>query len=163
MTTRAFEEFQSFTGRHGGGNEGGEFQLNDIDDPIPEGLPTPATYRMFVMPVGIKKSLKVMSKDDPSQQIGQIHMPDQAIDAELWLNCLGKVCKLGPACFKHPRYAELGLSEKDFPKVGDLILYSARAPLRFQFKGVRILVLNDDHWFANAISQETAGFFKFYV
>lgn len=161
-SSRPFVEMQSFTGGHGNQGQGHEFELNDINDPVPEGLPEPATYRMFVMPVGLKRSLTVKSKET-GQEVGKIFMPDESVDAEIWLNCLGKVAKLGPACFKHGKYAELGLGPDDFPKVGDLILYSSRAPMRFQFRGVRILVLNDDHWFAKGIDPAVAGHFKFYV
>jgi hypothetical protein len=158
MSDNPFADFESFTGPHRGGDDH-DFQLNDLEDPIPTGLPIPATYRMFVMPVGIKTALRVKTDDGDKF----IHMPDQAIDAELWLNCLGKVCALGPACFAHPRYKELGLERKDFPNVGSIILYSARSPLRFTFKGTRILVINDDHWFANVVDPSTAGSFKFYI
>lgn len=145
-----FAEFQGFTSDANDNPE--EFELNDLDRPIPEGLPEPATYRMFVMPVGIKRRTK-----------GGIILPDESIDAQKWLNAIGRVAKLGPACFKHPRYAELGLKREDFPQVGDLILYSAHAPQRFGFGGVRMIVLNDDHWFGKITDEESTSLFKFYI
>jgi co-chaperonin GroES (HSP10) len=148
--TGQYEEFQAWTGDNQDTEE--EFQLNDIERPIPDGLPDPATYRMFLMPVGIKRKTK-----------GGIILPDTSIDAQKWLNAIGRVAKLGPGCFRHQKYKDLGLTEKDFPKVGDLILYSAHAPLRFGFKGVRMIVINDDHWYARVTDEASTGYFKWYV
>lgn len=142
-------EFETFANDVSGGDE--EFKLNDLEASVPEGLAEPATYRMFVMPVGVKRKTK-----------GGILLPDMSIDGQKWLNMLGRIAKLGPGCFKHPRYAELGLTEKDFPKVGDLILYSAHAPQRFRFKGTRFIVLNDDHWFGKVNDEDTTGLYGFY-
>jgi hypothetical protein len=144
-------EFESFT------SDKSTIEFNDLDEPIPKGLPTPATYKMFLMPVGIKRELKVAGTDK------KIYLPDESIDANKWLNAIGRIVALGPACFKHPKYKEMGLEEKDFPKVGDLILYSGRAPQRMQFRGTPILIVHDDHWFGKIEDPETIPYFKFYV
>lgn len=140
------------------GNADEEFELNDLEASIPEGLPIPATYRMFVMPVGIQRSLKVKGTDK------HIFLPDESVDAQTWLHSIGRIAALGPACFKHKKYKEeYGLRSENFPGVGDLILYSAHSPQRFQYRGVRLIVLNDDQWLGKIVDPETTGLFKFYV
>ena len=132
-----------------------DFDLNDIADHAPEGLGEPFGYKIYVMPVKPKKEIRTNSGV-------VIHLPDESVDAQSWLNCIGRIVKMGPCAFKHPRWKELGLTEDQTPKVGDLILYAARSPHRFKFKGANILVINDD-WITGYASEEHAGGYVFYV
>jgi len=132
-----------------------DFGLNDLTDAIPEGIGKPFGYKILVMPVKPKKEIKTSSG-------AVIYLPDESVDAQNWLNCIGRIVAMGPCAFKHPRWKELGLTEEDTPKVGDLIIYASRSPHRFKFKGANILVINDD-WITSFVDVETAGQYVFYV
>lgn len=127
-----------------------DFGMNDISDPMPAGLGDPFGYNIYVMPV------------KPKRKVGSIFLPDESIDAQAWLNAIGRIVKIGPLAFKHPRWKELGLTEGHTPKVGDLILYATRSPHRFKFKGVSILTLHDD-WITGFVSEPEAPSYVFYV
>lgn len=123
-----------------------------LETPIPAGLPEPFGWRMFVMPVQIKKVSK-----------GGIILASQSIDAQLWLHAIGRIVALGPACFRSRRYTDMGMTRDMFPNVGDLIIYSAKTPTRFNYKGVNLIVLNDDQFLARNPDPETLDDYNFYA
>jgi hypothetical protein len=132
-----------------------DFEINGATDPVPDGLGNPGLYRIYVMPIRQKNEIKTASGV-------VIHLPDESVDAQNWLNSIGRIAAMGPCAFKHPRFKELGLTEEDTPKVGDLILYASRSPFRFKFKGASILVIHDD-WYVGKVEEDQAAYFKFYV
>lgn len=99
---------------------------DSIADPSP--LPRPLGWRIVVRPVSIKKITK-----------GGIHLPDNVVSDMQSLTTVGRVLAIGPLTFSSP---EMG----GFPwyKVGDHITYAKYAGTKFLYKGVRLLILNDD-------------------
>ena len=84
-----------------------DYHFTPLDTPIPEKLPEPWGWRMFVMPVQIKKISK-----------GGIIFASQSVDAQMWLHAIGRVVALGPLCFRHQRYTAMGMTDEMKPKVG---------------------------------------------
>lgn len=129
--------------------------MSDLSDPIPEGVPSPALYRMLVMPIDPNKSLTLPGGH-------KLLLPTQTQDAETWNNMICRVVKLGPLCFKHRRYADMGMTEPPIAE-GDLIMITARVPFRFEFKGKTLFVVSDDQYFATIEDEESVknGSFRF--
>ncbi|MBX3504420.1 MAG: hypothetical protein KF895_03000 [Parvibaculum sp.] len=128
---------------------GGDGHINFEDTPIPDGMPVPFGWRIFVMPV----KPRAVSQ-------GGILLPEQVMDAQSIMTFVGRICAIGPAAFKHKKYADLGMTEADFPKVGDLVMYNRSTPNQWEFKGVKLVTINDDHILGRA---ETARGFKIYI
>jgi co-chaperonin GroES (HSP10) len=113
----------------------GNHEIYDLDTPVPQGVPTPHRYLVLVMPVMVKS------------KIGSIFLPDQAVDDQLWINGLGKVCAVGPGVYKGRRFEEIGLTPEDAPKIGDVVVYNAKSPNRIMVDGRKLLFVNDDALF----------------
>lgn len=107
----------------------------DADCPIPEGLPDPGLWRLILMPI----RQRLRSK-------GDIIYPDETIDTQNWTHCLWKVCKVGPFVYRGPAYNGFSQEELDAhrPKVGELHLVDPKAPRRFDYRGILMIVVNDD-------------------
>jgi len=110
----------------------GNHEIYDLDTPVPQGVPTPHRYLVLVMPVMVRS------------KIGSVWLPDQAIDDQLWINGLGKVCAVGPGVYKGRRFADIGLTPEDAPKIGDVVIYNAKSPNRLTVDGRTLLFVNDD-------------------
>lgn len=121
--------------------------LAKASTPIPEGLPEPALYRMHVMPVQARTETK-----------GGIMLPDETIDVQKWVHALGRVVGLGPLAFTSPTLLEMGLKPEMCPKIGDYILFSPRGPWRFTYRGVTILSMNDDQFYARVDPDRLDGY-----
>jgi co-chaperonin GroES (HSP10) len=119
--------------------------LNDEDVTIPEGIPSPQLWRMLVAPIKPRRESK-----------GGIVLPDEALDAEATLTYIGKVVKCGPLVGKKPEWPEGGYDIKP----GDWVVFGRHAGQRFEFKGVKLLLIDDDAIMAKADSPEG---FRIYV
>lgn len=104
-------------------------RLNDEDFVIPEGIPRPQLWRMLVAPVQPKK-----------KSAGGIIIVDETQDAEEVLAFIGKVLAVGPLVGKKPEWPE-GCYDV---KVGDWVVFGRHAGQRFKFKGVNLLMIDDD-------------------
>lgn len=111
---------------------GATMHIYDMATPVPRGVPAPHRFLMALMPVDIKA------------KIGSIFIPDGAIEAQMWINGLGKVCALGPGVYKGRRYEEMGLSPEDAPKIGDIVIYNAKSPNRITVDGRTLIYVADD-------------------
>lgn len=101
---------------------------------LPEGffgasLPKPLYWRMLVMPVRPKK---VSS--------GGIVLPVSTQEAQQYLNYMGKVIAIGSSAGKDKRLE----GENAFPKVGEYVIYGRYAGQVLTYKGVRLVIINDD-------------------
>ncbi len=107
----------------------------EVDCPIPEGLPDPGLWRLILMPVRQRRASK-----------GNIIFADETLDTQNWTHALWKVCKVGPFVYKGPAWQ--GFTEEELeanrPKVGELYLVDPKAPRRFDFKKQLFIVVNDD-------------------
>ena len=113
----------------------GADRVQDINAPIPEGLPQPQQWRVLLMPVGHRK-----------RSTGGLIVPLETMDVQEWTHQLYKVCAVGPFVYRGPAWHGFTAEELEAqrPKVGDLYLVDAKSPRRFKFKGVLYIVVNDD-------------------
>lgn len=116
---------------------------------IPDDMPEPAFWRVFIMPL-----------QPPEKTKGGILLPTQAQESHSWLNYLGRIAAVGRGAFKHPKFSQLGITEDFVPKVGELVMYSAKVNFRFERYGVKFVCVNDDQIIGRC--QNLEGF-KVYV
>lgn len=114
-------------------------RLNDEDFTIPEGIPQPQLWRMLVAPVQPKK-----------KSAGGIIIVDETQDAEEALAFIGKVVAVGPLVGKKPEWPEGGYDIM----VGDWVVFGRYAGQRFEYRGVKLLLLDDDNVMAKCDGPE---------
>lgn len=105
--------------------------------PDPTTLIRPFAWKLLIMPMRPKP---VSS--------GGIIMPQIRLDTDQYLNYVGRVAAIGPLAFKHTRWAAMGLKPEDTPQIGDWVLYSLYQYQRIDFKGQKLILLNDDSFLA---------------
>ena len=98
----------------------------DLNDPDP--LPVPLGWRIIVRPIAVKEVTK-----------GGILLPDAFKDDVQSLTTVGRVLAIGPLCFEGTDMG--GIRWYD---VGAYITFPKYAGVKFLYKGIRLLVLNDD-------------------
>jgi co-chaperonin GroES (HSP10) len=103
----------------------------------PAKIPVPERFQLAVKQVGLRK-----------QSAGGILLPDQVVDNQKWLQGVGVVVAKGPAVYRGKKFEDMGLHPNDAPKVGDLVMFEARAPRRAEVDGETILYIPDDAAFA---------------
>lgn len=131
---------------------------NDEDAKIPEGLPNPFMWRILVMPVQPRKVTKSGIILAPSTQ-----------DAEGHLQFVGKVAAVGPLAFRSWKLCSgledylrvlMGKTIAAAPKVGDWVVHGRYTGQRCEFRGARLIMMNDDEVLAKCESPQD---FKVYV
>jgi co-chaperonin GroES (HSP10) len=103
---------------------------NDEDVSIPDDLPEPFLWRLLVMPV----RPKTMSK-------GGIMLAQSAQEAQQYLTFVGKILKVGDLAYKSDKMA----GQTWFPQVGEWVGFGKHAGFPIEYKGLRLVLLNDDH------------------
>lgn len=104
--------------------------VNEQSVEIPyDELPQPMYWRMLVMPVRPQEKSK-----------GGIVIASAAQDAQEHLNYIGKVVAVGGCCGKHKKFE----GEEKVVGVGDWVLYSRYAGQKVEYKGLKMLFINDD-------------------
>jgi hypothetical protein len=114
--------------------------LSDFNSPIPEGLPTAPLWRLFAIPVRLRRVSK-----------GGILLADDSVDAMEWHHQV----------YKGSVYKNFDISEDEVPKVGDLWLIDPKQPRRFKFKDHTVIVVNDDQLIAR-VNPESVEYLSFY-
>lgn len=100
---------------------------------IPKNVGRPFGYRVVVMPVRpVEKT------------VGGIIIPPSAKEADEYLNYVGAIVAIGPGAFQQPKWKVLGMSGDDFPKVGDYVVFAPHSPMKINFEGNKMIVINDD-------------------
>lgn len=115
--------------------------FNSPNTEIPKrGLMKPWGYKVLVMPVRA-----------PTISKGGIFIPITVQEAQGYLNYFGRVAALGRGAFKAKRFADLGMTAKDHPQVGDWVFYPVYQYLRLkmgrtakQGGDIRFVMMNDD-------------------
>lgn len=107
------------------------------DERVP--LPNPAT---LVTPFGWK--ILVMPMRPATISKGGILIPQVRQDTDQYLNYVGRVVALGPLAYKATRWASMGLKLEHTPQIGDWVLYPIYQYARIDFKGRKLILLNDD-------------------
>ena len=124
----------------------------DIDLDAIRAAIKPLLWRVLICPVQPRKLSK-----------GGIALPESAQDAETHLNYIGRVVAIGPLAgrsekFLNPDWREWRDSENKEPragavvvpqylwsvKEGDIVVYGRYSGQRMEWRGVRLLVVNDD-------------------
>lgn len=115
---------------------------NPLDDPwlgegiesMLEAVPSPERFYLAVTQVSIKK-----------KTAGGILLPDQVVADQEWTSGAALVVKVGPSCFKGRRFEDIGLSEADVFKPGDVVHFNAGgSPRRLHVDGRLFLFITDD-------------------
>lgn len=102
------------------------------------------TWRVLILP----QQPKVRSK-------GGIELPDSVQDSEQHLQYIGMVLAIGPLAGKNerflpPSFRDINLAQtRDLPfawpyKVGDWVTYGRYAGMKQEYRGTKLLVVNDD-------------------
>lgn len=121
---------------------------NDEDAEIPQGLVKPMLWRILVMPIQPKK-----------QSTGGIVLVESARDAEAHLQFVGRLAAFGPVAFRSEKFAagpddlkRIAAGERvaDAPNIGDWVIYPRYAGQRCEYKGTRLVLMNDDDLLARA-------------
>ena len=86
----------------------------------------------------------VMPMMPPEKTAGGIILSDESLEYSEYMNKVGILVAVGPSCYKHPKYKNLGVKEADFPKRGDWVMFSQHAPMRLEQNGVKLVMLDDD-------------------
>lgn len=105
---------------------------------MPEGLPAPLLWRVLVMPVQPKQVSK-----------GGIILAQESQKAEGHLQIVGKVVAMGPVAGKSEQFKVDGIPQFDV-KVGDWVIFGRYTGQRCEFKGVKLILMNDDQLIAKA-------------
>lgn len=105
-----------------------------------EGLPRPVYWRVLVMPRTAEEKSK-----------GGIIVAKEAQTAQEYQTYVGRILAAGGEAFKSERFA----NEQRLPEVGDWVVYGRYAGQRLEYRGVRLIVVNDDEILAVAADPET--------
>ena len=107
---------------------------NEEGTPLPEAdkVVIPWGWHIIVMPV------------EPPSKIGSIIIPGMVLDKEQYLAYVGQIVSLGPLAYKHEKYATMGMKPEDMPQRGQWWLFPQYHYHRIDYKGVKLLALNDD-------------------
>lgn len=105
--------------------------------PDPDKIIVPFAWKILVMPMRPKMV-----------STGGIIIPQVRQDTDQYLNYVGRVVALGPLAYKHAKWGTMGLRPEDTPKIGDWVLYPIYQYQRIDFKGRKLILLNDDSFLA---------------
>lgn len=110
-----------------------EHGLNPEDVTVPDGLPRMLLWRVLVIPVQPKQ-----------QTTSGIILATETQDAEKALQFIGRVAGVGPLAGKSAKFRDEN-GQLQWPvKVGDWVVYGRYAGQRCEYKGTRLLLMNDD-------------------
>lgn len=131
---------------------------NDEEAKIPEGLPEPFMWRILVMPVQPRTTTK-----------SGIVLAIETQNAEGHLQFVGRVAAVGPLAFRSFKLCSgiadflrvmCGMQIAAAPKVGDWVVHGRYTGQRCEFKGARMIMMNDDEVLAKCESPQD---FKVYL
>lgn len=114
--------------------EAGWVNAEDVD--FPEGMPSAELWRVLVMPMQPRR----MSRGEGGAQIA---LPTMVADAEQHLNYIGLVVDMGPLAGKHEKFTHEGANHYRV-KEGDWVIYGRYSGQKIEFRGVKLVMVNDD-------------------
>ena len=122
---------------------------NQLGTEFPEGfwedLPKPAYWRLLIAPMRAKEVSK-----------GGIVLARSNQEAQEILNFMGKVVAVGPQAGRHERLGGDGVNPApDFPKQGEFVIFGRYAGQPLLYRGVKLLLLNDDEILGTVPDPET--------
>ena len=71
-------------------------------------------------------------------------MPQVRVETDQYLNYVGRIVTVGPLVYRHSKYAGMGMEEHHRYKRGDWVVYPIYQYQRIDFKGIKLILLNDD-------------------
>ena len=104
---------------------------------------TPQLYWYVLCPVNVIRETK-----------GGIILADSSVDHQKWTHGLAEVIHRGKAVYRGRTFADLGLTQDDAPVVGDIVTYDPKAPKRFEFDGIELVLCPDHALFASLKKSE---------
>lgn len=107
--------------------------ISDAEVPDPTPLPNVVGWSILVRPVPIRTKTK-----------GGIIVPAKTRDDIAYLTTVGRVLACGPLCYNRGDMLLDGMVTP-WCKVGDYVCYGKFKGTRFAYKGVKLLLLNDDN------------------
>ncbi len=69
-----------------------------------------------------------------------IEVPEQAIELQKYVSCVGRIFHLGDSCFKGEKFQY----HNTFPKVGDWVVFQQNTGPMLNFRGIDIVLTVDD-------------------
>jgi co-chaperonin GroES (HSP10) len=113
--------------------------VNDEHRELPpeEKLIRPFGWKLLVMPM----RPAMISK-------GGIIIPQVRQDTDQYLSYVGRIVSMGTLAFKHPKWSNMGFRPEDAPRRGDWIIYPIYQYQRIDFRGTKLILLNDDSFLA---------------
>lgn len=93
----------------------------------------PFAWQILVMPV-----------QPPAKSAGGIIFADVTRAKDEYLAYVGQIVALGPLAYKHQKYQDMGMTPADMPKRGEWWLFPQYHYHRIDFRGTKLLALNDD-------------------
>lgn len=113
----------------------GEVWSNAEDTKLPpeKALIRPFAWKVLVMPL-----------HRTAKTAGGIIIPYTAQAADAYLNYVGRIVAVGPLAYKHRKFSDMGMKPEDAYKRGDVVLYPVYQYQRVDFKGTKLILLNDD-------------------
>jgi co-chaperonin GroES (HSP10) len=103
--------------------------VSEDTTPDPDPLPEVVGWKLIIRPVQIIAKTKK-----------GILLPEAFRDDMAYLTTVGRVLAVGPLAYKDPKK----FGTKAWCKTGDFVTYGKFAGAKFLYKGVRLLLLNDD-------------------
>lgn len=97
-----------------------------IDVPTPEKLPKVPGWAILARPYAVP------------EKVGSIILPDSFKDDASFLLTVGQVLVVGDCAYKEEKFV------KPWCKPGDWIVWSKHAGSKLDYKGVKMILLNDD-------------------
>lgn len=120
-------------------NDLGWDESTELPEAFFDGLPQPLTWRILVMPVRPRKVSK-----------GGIVLAETTQDVQRHLNYVGRIVSMGSLVYTDKRLA----SEVNKPAVGEYVIYGRYAGQVLTYKGIRLLIINDDEILAKVSSPD---------
>jgi co-chaperonin GroES (HSP10) len=102
----------------------------EVADPTP--MPDVLGWKVLVRPVAIRRKTK-----------GGIHLPDTVKDDLAYLTTVGRVVGVGPLAYRREDMLVNG-TYLPWCKIGDFVSYGKFTGTKFVYKGVKLILLNDD-------------------
>jgi co-chaperonin GroES (HSP10) len=114
------------------GNDLNDLWLGEGIETMLEAVPEPERFFLIVTQVAIRR------------KVGSIIIPDTAQEDQQWTHGLAMVVKVGPSAYVGKKFEDMGLSQAQCFKPGDLVQFESRAPRRFFVDGRLFMYIPDD-------------------
>lgn len=89
--------------------------------------------------------LIVMPMRRPEKTKGGIIISHVTHAKEQYMSHFGRLAAIGSLAYKHKKWALMGATPADVPKVGEWVAYHYHSILdRFEFKGTRFIIIGDE-------------------